>query len=85
MQKRDSINVQEIDLVCQVVSDIELLNMVQFTLDHPSGIVLDMNIINTRYRQLLSENGMNEDDIKANYKPYLKELITDNVTNAKFC
>ena len=79
MLKQKATNIQEIHLISQVVSDIELLNVVQYTIDHPSGVVLDMNIINIRYKQLLLENGMHESDMKQNYKPYLKEIINDNI------
>lgn len=83
-QDSEDANVQEFDLTSQVVSDIELLNMIEFTLSCPSGAVLNMNMINKRYKQLLQENGMCENDMKENYKPYLKELITNNIPNAKF-
>ena len=42
-----------------------------------------MNIMNTIYKELLRENGTEEDDIKDNYKRYLK-LIQPNTINAKF-
>ena len=43
-----------------------------------------MNTVNTIYKELLRENGTEEDDIKDNYKRYLKELIQSNIINAKF-
>ena len=46
--------------------------------------VLDMNTVHTIYKELLLENGSEEDDIKDNYKRYLKEMIQSNIINAKF-
>ena len=43
-----------------------------------------MNTVNTIYKELLRENGTEKDDIKDNYKRYLKELIQPNIINAKF-
>ena len=43
-----------------------------------------MNTVNTICKELLRENGTEEDDIKDNYKRYLKELIQSNIINAKF-
>ena len=36
----------------------------------PRKKILDMNIMNTIYKELLRENGTEEDDIKDNYKKY---------------
>ena len=82
--KKKPVDLQEIDVMSKVISDIELLSIVEYALDHPSGIVLDTNIINKRYQQLLIQNGMSEGDIKDSYKPYLKELINENLPKAKF-
>ena len=38
-----------------------------------------MNTVNTIYKELLRENGTEEDDIKDNYKRYLKELIQSHI------
>ena len=46
--------------------------------------VFDINTVNTVYIESLRENGTEEDDIKDNYKRYLKELIQSNIINAKF-
>ena len=45
---------------------------------------MDINTVNTIFIELLRENGTKEDDIKDNYKRYLKELIQSNIINAKF-
>ena len=81
--KPKSTDLQEINLVSQVILDIDLLNIIEYALSHPTGIVLDMNMINRRYKDLLSENGLNECDMKESYKPYLKELISENIPKAK--
>ena len=68
----------------QILSDIEILNLTECELNDPSKKVLDMNTVNTIYKELLRENGTEKDDIKDNYKRYLKELIQPNIINAKF-
>ena len=70
--------------VGQILSDIEIFNLIECELNDPSKKVLDMNPVNTIYKELLRENGTEEDDIKDNYKRYLKELIQSNIINAKF-
>ena len=44
---------------------------------------MDINTVTTIYKALLRENGT-EDDIKDNYKKYLKELIQSHIINVKF-
>ena len=68
----------------QILSDIEILNLIECELNDPSKKVLDMNTVNTIYKELLRENGTEENDIKDNYKRYLKELIESNIINVKF-
>ena len=57
-------NVQEINNVTQVTSDIEILNLVEAELKEPSKIVLDMNTVNTTYKNILLENGLDNKFIK---------------------
>ena len=68
----------------QTVSDIEIVNLIQSGLNDPSLKILDMNMINDAYRDILLENGLKNYDIKSNYKRYLKELLLKNVANIKF-
>ena len=82
--KDDNSNVQEINNVAQVTSDIEVLNLVEAELKEPSKIVLDMNTVNTTYKNILLENGLDNKFIKENYKKYLKGLIEENIPAAKF-
>ena len=82
--KDDNSNVQEINNVAQVTSDIEILNLVEAELKEPSKIVLDMNTVNTTYKNILLENGLDNKFIKENYKKYLKGLIEENIPVAKF-
>ena len=49
---------------------------------HPTASTLDMNNVNDTYIELLKDN--NCTDIKTNYKPYLKQLIKDNISFAEF-
>ena len=53
-------------------------------LQNPSGIVIDMNLLNERYKVLLSELMEGKETIKENYKPYIKQLIGENISNAEF-
>ena len=41
-------------------------------------------MLNSTYRNILIENGVNKDKISSNYKKYIKELIQDNITNVVF-
>ena len=66
----------------KVKSDIEIINMVKSELIYPTASTLDMNNVNNTYIELLKDN--NCTDIKTNYKPYLKQLIKDNISIAEF-
>ena len=72
------------DDIGQILSDIEILNLIECELNDPSKNVLDMNTVNTVYKELLQEKGTEENDIKDNYKIYLNKLIQSNIFNAKF-
>ena len=78
------VTADEEENIGQILSDIEILNLIECELNDPSKKVLDMNTVNTIYKELLRENGTEKDDIKDNYKRYLKELIQPNIINAKF-
>ena len=65
-------------------SDVEIVYFVEKEMADPSEKVLDMNIINKIYRQILSSNGKNEASRNRNYKKHLKELISKNVCGISF-
>ena len=44
----------------QILSDIEILNLTERELNDPSKKVLDMNTVNTVYKELLRENASEE-------------------------
>ena len=48
------------------------------------SLVLDMNTVNTTYKNILSENGLDNKFKEENYKKYLKGLIGENIPAAKF-
>ena len=52
----------------QILSDIEILNLTECELNDPSKKILDMNTVNTIYKELLRKNGTEEDDIKTTIK-----------------
>ena len=76
--------VQETDDFQRVACDIEFISMLKYQLQNPSGIVIDMNLLNERYKVLLSELMEGKETIKENYKPYIKQLIGENISNAEF-
>ena len=49
----------------------------------PSSIVLDMNIINTIYLNILEENGI-ETQTDDNYKRHLKALLKEHIADTEF-
>ena len=56
------------DDIGQILSDIEILNLTECELNDPSKKILDMNTVNTIYKELLRKNGTEEDDIKTTIK-----------------
>ena len=77
-------SVQETNDFQRVVCDIEFINLIKYELQNPTGIVIDMNLLNKRYKELLDELMVQKENIKDNYKPYIKQLIVENVSNAEF-
>ena len=66
----------------KVKSGMEIINIVKSELTYPTASTLDMNNVNNTYIESLKDN--NCTDIKTNYKPYLKQLIKDNISIAEF-
>ena len=68
----------------QLVSDLEILEMVETEINDPTNSsVLNMNDIEQSYLGLLETNGfalLNN----PRYKPYLKQLILDNIPDVHF-
>ena len=64
----------------KVKSDIEIINMVNSEIIYPTASTQDMKNVNNTYIKLLKDN--NCTDIKTNYKPYLNQLIKDNISIA---
>ena len=69
--------------VARALADIELISYIETNLLQPNK-VLDVNMLNSTYRDILTEHGVNKDKISSNYKKYIKELIQDNITNVVF-
>ena len=69
--------------VARALADIDLINYIVTNLVQPNK-VLDVNMLNSTYRDILIENGVNKDKISSNYKKYIKELIQDNITKVVF-
>ena len=66
--KAESFSLPGDESFATVISDIEMINIIETKLNDPSNIVIDMNSINTTYKNLLLDNGMEESDVKPNYK-----------------
>ena len=45
---------------------------------------MDMNTLNKKHIELLQENNIDKDLHKSNYKIYIKQLIINNLPDAKF-
>lgn len=65
------------------IADIEIINVVQSALNDPSSIVLDMNIINTTYLNILEENEI-ETKTEDNYKRHVKTLLKEHIADIEF-
>ena len=80
--KEDPENIQNLVDNAQVIADIEIINLVETKI--ALGQILNNNMIHTTYKNMLLENGMQPERIRADYKKYLKRLISENVPDAKF-
>ena len=68
---------------CQVISDLEILEVMELELNSNSGMILNMNDIHTTYVNILEENEFCVPE-NPKYKQYLKQLIQDNITDVHF-
>ena len=68
----------------QLLSDLQILERVETELNDDSrDVVMNMNDIHQMYTQLLDENELQVPDIPR-YKPYLKQLILDNIPDVHY-
>jgi hypothetical protein len=68
----------------QLLLDLQILELVETELnDNSRDVVFNMNDIHHMYTQLLDENGLPVPDTPR-YKPYLKQLILDNIPDVHF-
>ena len=68
----------------KIFSEIELINFVEASLNDPAKTVLDMNIVNKAYKDILIGNGENAETLADDYKKHLKELIQGYIPSAIF-
>lgn len=80
---RTNETVKENDYI-NALSAVEIIHFVEKQMLDPSGKLLDMNVINETYQQVLSSNSKDEAFINRNYKKYLKNLIFNNITEVSF-
>ena len=69
--------------MAEMVSDVELIDVVNRTLSDSKDVILNMNDIQATYIDILRENSIQIVEGKR-YKPYLKKLILDNVKDVRF-
>ena len=78
----DNDDIQDIVVTSRVISNIELKNMIKSELIDPSDIPLTMKNINLKYINLLMEN--HHTPVKENYRRYLKQLLSENISDIEF-
>ena len=61
--------VREEDVI-KTLLDIEFIHLLETNLNSLSGNVIDMNIVNSTYHNMLIKNGKSEESTSKNYKPY---------------
>lgn len=64
--------------IARVIADVEIINVVQFSIDN--GQIISMNDINEEYKAILLEN--NATNVSENYKKHLTSLITEKIPYA---
>ena len=76
---------EPVDTINQLLSDLDIIDMVLNDLNNPEETpsVLNMNDIQDAYVQLLNKNEIPVPD-NPRYKPYLKQLILDNIPDVHF-
>ena len=68
----------------KTLSEIELVKYVESYICDPSLPILDMNQVDSIYKDILIENGENAENLAKHYKRNLKELIKENIPTAVF-
>ena len=81
-KKRSKNKVKPIENLSYTLSKIEVINYVKTSLQNKA--VLDMNILNATYKEILIENGELHENLSNNYKKLLKDLIEDHIPSAVF-
>ena len=83
-KKKSVPKAKPIENFTRTLSDIELIHCIETELIQQTEKVLDMNIVNSMYREILLENGESRENLAYNYKKYIKELILDNIPDIVF-
>ena len=81
-QRPSNENAEELNII-NVMCDLEIIDVVKWSLTDNEDTVLTMNDIQTAYLDILRENSIKIVEGKR-YKPYLKQLIIDNIENVHF-
>ena len=68
----------------KALSKIELVKYIESHICDPSLPILDMNQVDSIYKDILIENGENAENLAKHYKRNLKELIKENIPTAVF-
>ena len=81
-QRQSNENNEELNII-NVTCDLEIIDVVKWSLADNEDTLLTMNNIQTAYLDILRENSIKIVEGKR-YKPYLKQLIIDNIENVHF-
>ena len=65
-----------------LLSDMEIVEILELELNDSTGKILNMNDINATYINLLEENGVK--NLRSDYKKHLTNLIQENIPNVHF-
>ena len=76
-------DLQELDDFKQVASDIESTSFAKYQLSNPAGLIMDTNTLNEAYKKKLKEFEVEKREVKNNNKPYIKQLIKENIPSAE--
>ena len=82
-KKKATPKVEQAENYSRALADVEIIDFVENCLRDQS-LMLDMNKVDETYKEILTENGTDAENLSTNYKKHLKSLILENVEGAVF-
>ena len=82
--KADPKEIQDLNNYACIAANIEITNLVEHVINHTPKQTINMNEVNSTYRQFLVKNSYPEEELSTDYKKYLKALIKQKVSSASF-